>query len=102
MHEALLTEINEWAVSVEIRTEELRETHRVFASEHGVFPVNVTLPAADYDLATFLGAASALAAMTTKLTVKDGGAFVPKAYLEALRDRLKEFGSSLESVNAQF
>lgn len=102
MHEALLTEINEWAVSVEIRTEELRETHRVFASEHGVFPVNVTLPAADYDLATFLGAASALAAMTTKLTVKDGGAFVPKAYLEALRDRLKEFDSSLESVNAQF
>ncbi|MBB4364229.1 putative phage infection (PIP) family protein YhgE [Bradyrhizobium sp. CIR18] len=102
MHESLLTDINEWAVSVEIRTEELRETHRVFAAENGVFPVDAILPAADFDLATFLGAASALAAMTTKLPVKNGGAFIPKAYLEPLRDRLKEFDSSLEGANSQF
>ncbi|MBH5371466.1 hypothetical protein [Bradyrhizobium glycinis] len=102
MYEALLTEINESAVSVEVRTNELRETHRVFASENGAFPVDRNLPGTDFDLATFLGAASALAAITAKLTVKDGGAFVPKAYLEALRDRLKEFDSSLEGANSQF
>lgn len=102
MHEAVLTEINEWAVSAEVRTNELRETHAVFASENRVFPIDGILPAADYDLATFLGAASALAAMTTKLTAKDGGAFVPRTYLEALRERLKEFDSSLESANSQF
>lgn len=102
MHEALLTDINQWAVSVKIRTNELRETHKVFASQNRVFPVDSILPGTDFDLATFMGAASALATMTTKLNVKDGGAFVPKAYLDALRDRLKEFDSSLEGANSQF
>ncbi|WP_339033761.1 hypothetical protein WHZ78_18380 [Bradyrhizobium symbiodeficiens] len=102
MYETILQEINEWATSVENRLAELRETHQVFASTNGVFAADRILPGADFDLATFLGAASALAALTTKLSVKEGSPFVPKTYLEALRDRLKEFDSNLESANAQF